>query len=156
MTHFHRLLILSLASLLLLAAGCSRAGTSSGIGPQPVVRTPEAPAPQNVASGNAPEAAVHAAPQQVSLRVNSLPSQGKTSFYVADGSSAVAILRKDYTITTKNFQGLGEFVESIDGIKPDGAHFWAFYVNGKSSTIGASSFVPKPGDAMEWKLDEIK
>jgi len=69
--------------------------------------------------------------------------------------TALDLLKSNYQVVTKTFSGLGEFVESINGIKPDSKHFWAFYVNGKSSNVGAGSYTVKDGDKLEWKLDEI-
>ena len=67
-----------------------------------------------------------------------------------------SLLKTTHQVQTKEYAGIGEFVESIDGIKPDSNHFWAFYVNGKSFDVGASSYKPQNGDKIEWKLVKIQ
>ena len=72
------------------------------------------------------------------------------------GKIALQILKEKYTVQTKEFSGVGEFVQSIGGIQPDSKHFWAFYVNGQSSNVGAGSYATKNGDTIEWKMEAIK
>ncbi|MCL5435741.1 MAG: DUF4430 domain-containing protein [Patescibacteria group bacterium] len=71
------------------------------------------------------------------------------------GQSALELLKSNHQVSTKTFAGVGEFVEVIDGIKPDNQHYWAFYINGKSSNVGAGSYELKNGDKIEWKLETI-
>ncbi len=80
----------------------------------------------------------------------------KLSTVVPVGENAIDLLRRDHTIETESYGSIGEMVVVIDGIKPDTRHFWAFYVNGKSSNVGASSYKPKDQDKIEWKLEAIK
>lgn len=77
-------------------------------------------------------------------------------YQIETGKVALDLLKSTHQVKAKEYSGIGEFVEEIDGIKPDNRHFWAFYVNGKSSTVGASSYTLKDGDKIEWKLDAIK
>jgi|SRR3989344_3844189 len=73
-----------------------------------------------------------------------------------DGRSALEILKEKYTVETKEFTGIGEFVTSINGLKAeDNKNFWAFYVNGKQANEGAGSYKTKNGDIIEWKLEKI-
>ncbi len=74
---------------------------------------------------------------------------------IISGQTALDLLKIKHKVVAKTYSGIGEFVESIDGMKPDSQHFWAFYVNGKSSNVGASSYVLKSGDKIEWKLEAI-
>ncbi len=78
------------------------------------------------------------------------------SYLGQDGKNALEILKSSYNVETKTSDGLGEFVTSIDGRVPDDKHFWAFYVNGEQSQVGASSYITKSTDAITWKLEEIK
>lgn len=78
------------------------------------------------------------------------------SYKGAEGQTALALLKATHRIETKTYSGIGDFVESIDGQKGDSGHFWSFYVNGKAATVGASSYVTKTGDVIEWKFEEIK
>lgn len=74
-----------------------------------------------------------------------------------NGRTALEILKEKYTVQTKEFSGIGEYVISIDGKKEDtGKNFWAFYVNGEQAQVGASSYQTKNGDKIEWKLELIK
>ncbi len=78
------------------------------------------------------------------------------SYTVDVGITALDLLKISYKVTAKDYgAGMGEFVETIDGIKPDSQHFWAFYVNGKSSNVGASSYKLEANDNIEWKLEAI-
>jgi hypothetical protein len=80
----------------------------------------------------------------------------KPDYEVHEGVAALALLKGTHTVQTKEYSGLGEFVESIDGTKPDKNHFWSFYVNGKQAEVGAGAYVLKNGDRIEWKLEKIK
>lgn len=72
-----------------------------------------------------------------------------------DGKTALDLLKTNYQVETQDYSGIGEFVKSINGISPDKDHFWAFYVNGASSNVGASQYQSKSTDKIEWKLDAI-
>jgi hypothetical protein len=58
----------------------------------------------------------------------------------------------DLAFTGRQFPGLGFFVDSLNGIQNTGGKYWVFYLNGVSSTEGASSVVLKKGDVVEWKF----
>ncbi|HLC44364.1 MAG: hypothetical protein A2722_00060 [Candidatus Doudnabacteria bacterium RIFCSPHIGHO2_01_FULL_50_11] len=83
--------------------------------------------------------------------------KGQQSFFYAGikGETAMSLLKLYHKVETKDFGDLGEMVVAIDGIKPAADEFWAFYVNGKSSTIGASSYKTKDNDQIEWRLETI-
>ncbi len=85
--------------------------------------------------------------------------QTKTSYYKIDGvegKTAMEALQAKYKVETKEFPGLGLFVQGIEGVTPDSSHYWAFYVNGKPSNVGASQYVAKKGDVIEFKLEQIQ
>jgi uncharacterized low-complexity protein len=47
----------------------------------------------------------------------------------------------------------GLFVTSIDGVKPKNtSYYWAFYVNGKYSNVGACAVKLKPGEKLLFKI----
>lgn len=83
-------------------------------------------------------------------------SQTEVSYEGVAGKNALSLLKEKYKVETKTYKGLGELVVSIDGVKPDSKHFWAFYVNGKQSQTGAGAYTTKAGDKIAWKLEEIK
>ena len=60
------------------------------------------------------------------------------------------------TVTAEvNGEGKNAYVTMIDGQKADDEkrEFWAFYVNGKQSQLGAGSYTVKPNDSIEWKIE---
>lgn len=118
-------------AVVLLAAGCGKA-------PVPKAVTP-------------PPADIH-----MQERVEGSDQLVQVTIHPGETKTALDILRTTHTITTKTFSGIGEYVESIDGVKPDGKHFWAFYVNNVQSQVGAGSYVPKDGDRIDWKLESIQ
>lgn len=73
-----------------------------------------------------------------------------------EGKTALELLRSLHSTETQEFSGLGEFVTSIDGVSPASNQFWAFYVDGAQAQVGASDYVTKDGEKIEWKLEEIK
>lgn len=78
------------------------------------------------------------------------------SYDGVEGVDAMTLLKQNYSVETEDFgSGLGEFVKIIEGVVPANDEFWAFYVNGESSNVGASSYVSKEGDVIEWKIDKI-
>lgn len=79
------------------------------------------------------------------------------NFYADENKSALDLLKSGHQVETKTFSGVGEYVTSIEGKKEDtGKNFWALYVNGQQSQVGASDYKPKDGDKIVWKLEEIK
>lgn len=80
------------------------------------------------------------------------------NFYADENKSALDLLRSGHQVETKSFSGVvGEYVAAIDGKAQDpGKNFWALYVNGVQSRVGASDYKPQDGDRIEWKLEEIK
>ncbi|MBI4054418.1 MAG: DUF4430 domain-containing protein [Candidatus Doudnabacteria bacterium] len=79
------------------------------------------------------------------------------SYQGIEGVDALTTLKELYQVETKDFgPGLGEFVQSINGVKPASNEFWAFYVNGESSNVGASSYVAQANDQIEWRMEKIK
>jgi hypothetical protein len=81
---------------------------------------------------------------------------GQVSYKGEDGKSAMELLKANFTVETQDFGDLGQFVKAINGVEPDSRHFWALYVNGAQSQVGAESYITKSSDAIEWKLEEIK
>lgn len=76
-------------------------------------------------------------------------------YTIQGGEKAIDLLKRKHSVEVKSYS-FGDMVIGIDGIKPDSRHFWEFFVNGKSSNVGASSYILKNGDKIEWKLEEIK
>lgn len=148
-------LLLLLSVIVLISAGCSerwfgtpRDGTSTVIYDQ---------AKQKLDKAN--EQATQQAGIEsltVSQTIEGSNLNKADGYQIEAGKTALDLLKSSHQVKTKEYTGIGEFVEEIDGIKPDSSHFWAFYVNGKSSDVGASSYKPQSGDKIEWKLEKIQ
>ncbi|MBI4778871.1 DUF4430 domain-containing protein [Candidatus Falkowbacteria bacterium] len=55
----------------------------------------------------------------------------------------------------KNYSGLGFFIEEINGAKNDSAgKNWLYYINGQPAQIGASNYLIKNNDIIEWKYEK--
>lgn len=93
---------------------------------------------------------------QVSQKVEADFADTLFNFYADENKTALDLLKSNHQVETKEFSGVGEFVESINGVKADSRHFWEFFVNEKSSNVGAGSYKPSDKDKLEWKLSEIK
>lgn len=72
------------------------------------------------------------------------------------GENALNILTKMKSVETKEAGGLGKFVEGIEGVKADSnKNYWALYVNGQLSPVGAEQYQVKQADKIEWRLEKI-
>lgn len=73
---------------------------------------------------------------------------------IQKGKSALDLLNKTTTIQTKG-AGQQAFVVEINNVKAEDSkkQFWAFYVNGKQAGVGAGSYILKPNDKIEWKIE---
>lgn len=63
---------------------------------------------------------------------------------------------KPFIFKTKEFTGLGHFVESINGVKNDGktGKYWIYYINGESAQVGISNYIIQKEDKIEWKYEK--
>lgn len=79
-------------------------------------------------------------PEEVLLR-------GSTVF------DALQAIERRYGIflETRNFPGLGVFVEAIHGVHNTNNSYWQFWVNGEYSKVGAGQYVLKDSDKVLWK-----
>lgn len=163
------------ATLFLLAAGC---------GKQPASQQVSKPADQPVSGSDQQQQTQAKLPTGTSpiipspaVKVQTSDNSGKPDYkpgfiiviqtvegsnlnekysQILKGASAYDLLTIEHKVTSINYgSGMGEMVLSIDGIKPDNKHFWEFLVNGKFSNLGASNYVLKDGDEVEWKLEAI-
>lgn len=80
---------------------------------------------------------------------------------VGEGSTVMDAMQKiagesKLTFETRIFPGIGEFVESINGKKEGDGFHWFLYINGMSSTVGASEVVLSPGDEIEWRFKKME
>ena len=71
-----------------------------------------------------------------------------------DGKNALELLKASHQVELKTYS-FGDLVIGIDGVAPDASHFWAMYVNGEFSQVGASAYVTKSTDTIKWQMDKI-
>ena len=60
----------------------------------------------------------------------------------------------DFKFTSKEFPGMGTFVESINGKAGADGFYWILYVQGTLSQTGASQTIVNPGDHIEWRYEK--
>jgi len=67
-----------------------------------------------------------------------------------------ALDQLENTISNKiKGKGVNAFITEINGYSTEGKkEYWAFYVNGKQSAVGAGSYQLKDGDKIEWKIEK--
>ena len=97
--------------------------------------------------------------QSIQIRQKVEGDMGDNLFniYPSENKTALDLLKMGHQVETKTFSGMGEFVESVNGKAAEAnKEFWSFYVNGKQSNLGASSYHPSDKDFIEWKLEKIK
>lgn len=156
--------LLSLSVIIFLAAGCNKQQTSNNQqNPRPVIAEQtqtiqKASSTDYSPKSSSPPVVNQSIPKAGDITVTQRvegSNLNKPSYQIANAKTALDLLKSSHTVKTKVYAGIGEFVESIDGVKPDSKHFWAFYVNGVSSNVGASSYNLKNNDKIEWKLSAI-
>ena len=52
----------------------------------------------------------------------------------------------------KSYPMLGFFVNDIGSLHNGNGKYLFYYINGKEASVGVSSYIPKDGDVVEWKL----
>lgn len=79
-----------------------------------------------------------------------------TLYQLMQNLSASSI--KPFSFTTKEYAGMGHFVEEINGLKnnPQENKYWIYYINGESAKIGISNYFINKGDLIEWKYDKTQ
>lgn len=95
-------------------------------------------------------------PTTADLKVTRAPDNKTVSYQGFEDKTALELLRLVAHAETKTFGELGDMVTAIDGIAADDGHFWALYVNGKQSEVGASSYKTTTGEQVEWRYEKIK
>lgn len=85
-----------------------------------------------------------------------VPTVADVSYEGVAGKTALELLKGIKSVKTKEFSGIGEYVDSIDGVAGDSGHFWSFYLNGKQASEGAGTYITKSGDQIVWKYEALK
>lgn len=73
---------------------------------------------------------------------------------IQQGKTALDLLQKTSQVKTTG-EGKNAFVTEIDhkAVSAVKKEFWAFYVNGKQAEAGAGSYLLKPQEKIEWKIE---
>jgi len=92
------------------------------------------------------------APSDTSTAVTQ--STNTISYQGEDAKNALDLLKSHATVETTTDPSLGEYVTSVNGVKGGTNNkYWIMYVNGQSSSVGASDYVTKSTDTIEWKFE---
>ncbi|MEW6295337.1 MAG: DUF4430 domain-containing protein [Candidatus Diapherotrites archaeon] len=73
---------------------------------------------------------------------------------VEKGSNAFDAMKKVFSVQAKK-SSFGEFIESIEGIKPDAEHFWALYVDGKFATKAIDAYTLDKDTEIKWSYKNV-
>jgi len=111
---------------------------------------------ENLHSSNLPPTKVEEqGANQATLNINGVIYEGeiteKTSVY--DFMSELQTTGK-INFTEKNYIGMGEFINGINGIKNNNSQSWIYYVNGKEAQVGVSNYKINGGDVVSWKYEK--
>jgi hypothetical protein len=80
-------------------------------------------------------------------------SQTTISYDGVEGKTALELLKTKATVVTKQ-SSFGEYVDSINGVTGGtNGKYWAFYINGQMSQVGAGAYQTKTGDKITWKFE---
>ena len=80
-------------------------------------------------------------------------SSNSVTYDGVEGKNALELLKAEAEVVTKQ-SSFGEYVDSINGVVggTDGK-YWAFYINGELSQVGAADYQTRTGDKLEWKFE---
>ena len=87
--------------------------------------------------------------QQVAI--NASQQKVPTVTYAGENGKNALQLLKQSTSVAQDKSGL---VVSINGYKPTGHTYWAFYINGKYANVGPASYMTKDSDVITWKVEK--
>ena len=77
----------------------------------------------------------------------------KLAAKTALGQLVAATSYTGLSYTAVHFEGLGEQITSIGGVKAPSGGYWEVFVNGRPAMVGASSLKLKTADTVVWLLD---
>lgn len=62
--------------------------------------------------------------------------------------------KEGITLSIKSYS-FGDIIEGINGVSSDGEKFWSLYTNNELSSVGASQYIVKAGDVIEWRFQKL-
>jgi hypothetical protein len=95
---------------------------------------------------------------QSEASLNIIAGEKNVNVSVPPGSTlydALVVAQKENQISFagKTYPILGFFVTSIGGLKEGHDKYLIYYINGKESQVGVSTYKPLDGDKVVWKLE---
>ena len=78
-----------------------------------------------------------------------------TKYEIEENKTVLDLLKQTAAVVTKG-EKENAFVTEINGKEANESkkEFWAFYLNGKMSPVGAGSYKLKNKDRIEWKIEK--
>jgi hypothetical protein len=73
-----------------------------------------------------------------------------TTDFIASQSALALLQSVNIPVTVKKYS-FGTLVESINNLQNTKDKAWIYFINGNSASVGADSYILKPGDKIEWK-----
>jgi len=67
-----------------------------------------------------------------------------------------ALMKMDDLKIEATNSGYGEFITSINGVAGQGNYYWNYYVNGKYSTVGVSTYEVQNNDNIKFILERYE
>jgi len=61
--------------------------------------------------------------------------------------------KNNFSFASKEYPGLGIFIDEINGIKGVPGKYWIYYINDKEASVGISKYILKDGDIISWKQE---
>lgn len=59
-----------------------------------------------------------------------------------------------FAFTSRDYPGMGAFIDSIGGLESGDGYYWILYVNGTDAALGASAQQVSVGDTVEWRYEK--
>ena len=130
-----------LALVVGLVSGCQGAGTADAGAGSPSVEASAS------AEASTPEASASGSPDADEVTEWSYPGE--------DGRTALELLLESDPSAEVTGEGADAYVVAIGGRRADDARqeFWALYVDGQQSQVGAGTYETKTGEEITWKLE---
>jgi len=103
--------------------------------------------------------------KELILKVEVIVDNGNATkaetIYLTKGATALEALRRVAVVETKYFVGLGEFIESVDGLRnnPETGKYWMFYIWNEEkaeweyATVGAGSYKLRDGERIMYRYE---
>jgi len=139
-----------------IACEVSAAPVATATLPLPATRTPQ---PTSTPRPTATPVVYHA---QVIINFAGAPLQRTTvavQVSVAPGTNAWGAIKRAIGVSNLAYTDyggdLGIFITGFYGVQAQGNHYWEFFVNGQSSSVGVSGYILGDGDVLEFRYSSF-